>query len=96
MNTLFRLSVEHLWLALPADAQFLVVRLDQTPEQLRRAAQLFFDPLQFHLQSADLFEQLPSVWSFGLLGLRSPVGEQLAGSVKQLLFPGVDHSRVDT
>src|SRR5437588_377322 len=50
----------------------------------------FFEPLQLHLEPADLLEQL------GLLGLGvataslGPVAEQLVGASEQLLFPAVD------
>ena len=60
------------------------MRSSRTSEQLR----LFFEPLQLHLQLADLLEQL------GLLGLAllfvlallAP-GEQLAGAIEQLALP---------
>src|SRR5947199_198482 len=55
----------------------------------------FFEPLQLHLEPADLLEQL------GLLGLgvrrgRLAAGaEDLVGPGEQLLLPGVDQGRMD-
>ena len=58
-------------------------------------ADFFFEPLQLHLQPADLLEQL------GLLGLGVggdrlvAVAEDLVGPGEELLLPGVDRGRVD-
>src|SRR5262245_46559219 len=55
----------------------------------------FFEPLQLHLEAADLLEQL------GLLGLGvgrgrlAAVGEDLVRPGQELLLPGVDQGRVD-
>src|SRR6516225_7650307 len=55
----------------------------------------FFEPLQLHLEAADLLEQL------GLLGLGvgrdrlAAVTEDLVGPGEELLLPGVDQRRVD-
>jgi hypothetical protein len=72
-----------------------VAGLDQGQQQLRRAARLFFEPLQLHLEATDLLEQL------GLLGLGVGGGrlagfaEDLVGAGEQLLLPAVDQRRVD-
>lgn len=68
------------------------MRSSRASEQQR----LFFEPLQLHLQTPDLLKQLRLL---GLplllvLGLLAP-GEQLAGTVQQLLLPLADLDRVD-
>jgi hypothetical protein len=90
-----RRAVQPQQLTLPADAQLRLRRLDQPPLPLNRQAQLFFEPLQLHLEPADLLEQL------GLDGLGidsgglEAVGEHPLGAVEQLLLPGVDQGGVD-
>jgi hypothetical protein len=54
-----------------------VVRLDQPSQQLRRALRLFFQPLQLHLEPADLLEQL-GLFGIGLSGAGRPKGPQRA------------------
>ena len=55
----------------------------------------FFEPLQLHLEAANLLKQL------GLLGLDLPgnrpdaIAEDLVGTAEQLLFPAVNQGRVD-
>ena len=69
-----------------ADAEIGVVVIDQLVQLTGiRAAKTFFEPLQLHLEPADLLEQLSPL---GLplllfLGLLTP-DEQLAGSIEQL------------
>ncbi len=66
-----------------------MVLIDQLSQFMGvRAAEIFFEPLQLHLQPTDLLEQ------FGLLGLNLFLvlalfasGEQLAGAIKQLALP---------
>jgi Protein of unknown function DUF262 len=73
----------------------LRVRFDQGPQPLRRTVRLFFEPRQFHLEPADLLEQL------GLLGLGvtgagpDPVAQDLIGPGEQLLLLAVNQGRVD-
>lgn len=61
-----------------------------------RAAEIFFEPLQFHLELADLLEQ------FSFLGLalllllaRLASRKQLTGTIQKLLLPLTHLNRVD-
>ena len=71
--------------------------IDQPTEYtVIRAVETFFEPLQLHLQPADLLQQL------GFLGLPLVLklsflapGEKLAGAVQQLPFPLAHLDRVD-
>lgn len=68
------------------------MRKSRASEQLR----FFFEPLQLHLQLADLLEQL-SLFDLalaGVLGFLAP-GEQLAGTIQQLPLPLADLDRVN-
>jgi site-specific DNA recombinase len=82
--------------ALPAHTQLRVVGFDPGPQPLRRAAQLFFEPLQLHLEAADLLEQLGLRGRGVGRGGLAAVGEDLVGAGEQLLLPGVEQSRVDS
>jgi len=81
---------------LAADAELGMVVIDQLAEFTSiRAAEIFFEPLQLHLQPADLLEQLsllglPLVLVLALL----PAGEKLAGSIQQLPPPLAHLDRV--
>jgi hypothetical protein len=68
------------------------VRSSRASEQLR----LFFEPLQLHLQLADLLEQLGllGLALAGVLALLTP-GEQLTGAIQELPLPLADLDRVD-
>jgi len=74
---------------LPAEAELGVGVIDQFTQFTGvRAAETFFEPLQLHLQPADLLEQL------GVLGLivfivlcHHASGEELAGAIQQLPLP---------
>jgi hypothetical protein len=76
-------------LTLARDAEFWVVVIDQLAQCMGiTAAETFFEPLQFHLQPADLLEQLRLfglAFLFVLCLLAS--GEQLAGALQQLPLP---------
>jgi hypothetical protein len=53
-----------------------------------RAAEPFFEPLQLHLQPADLLEQISLlVLTLVLVSALFAHGEQLAGAVEQLPLP---------
>ena len=80
-----------------ADAELGVVVIDQLAQFTGvRAAETFFEPLQFHLELADLLEQLcllglPFLFALALLA----PGEQVAGAVQQLPLPLAHLDRVD-
>jgi len=61
-----------------------------------RGAEIFFEPLQLHLQLADLLEQL-SLLDLALAGVLAlfASGEQLAGSIEELSLPLAHLDRVD-
>jgi hypothetical protein len=67
------------------------LRSSRASEQLR----LFFQPLQLHLELADLLEQLSLLGLALVLGLRllAP-GEQVAGALQELLLPLAHLDRV--
>jgi hypothetical protein len=80
--------------ALPGDAQMLVVGFDALPLDLSRPRQLFFQPFDLHLQAADLLVEFLLVR--GLVGTPlPPVGEQLRHLAHKLLLPGRHLARVD-
>ncbi len=55
----------------------------------------FFEPLQLHLQPADLLEQLGLAGLGVVRGGLGPFGEELLGPGQERLLPGVDERRVD-
>ena len=61
-----------------------------------RAAEIFFEPLQFHLELADLLEQL-SVLGLTLLLVLALLAsrKQLTGTIQQLLLPLADLDGVE-
>ena len=68
------------------------MRSSRASEQLR----FFFEPLQLHLQLADLLEQLSLLGLTLLLVLALlAAGEQLAGAIQQLPLPLTDLDGVD-
>jgi hypothetical protein len=74
---------------LPADAEFRVVVIDQLTQFTGvRPAEIFFEPLQLHLQPPDLLEQLLFLGLNRLfnLGLAAPC-EQLTGTMQKLPLP---------
>ena len=74
-----------------ADAELGVAWIDQLAQFTGvRAAKTFFEPLQLHLQLADLLEQLCLL----VLAPLAP-GEQLAGTVQQLPLSLAYLDRVD-
>jgi len=82
---------------LAANAELVMVVVDQLTYLTGiRATETFFEPLQLHLQTSDLLEQL-SLLGLPLLlvlGVLAPA-EQLAGSVQQLPLPLAHLDRVD-
>ena len=68
------------------------MRSSRALEQLR----FFFEPLQLHLQLADLLEQL-SLLDLALAGVLAlfASGEQLAGAIEELPLPLAHLDRVD-
>ncbi|VTR99041.1 Uncharacterized protein OS=Burkholderia pseudomallei GN=DO72_3911 PE=4 SV=1 [Tuwongella immobilis] len=86
MHTLFRLGVEHLWLTLPADAPFLVVRRRPTPgaTQARRSA--FFDPLQFYLQWPICSNNSPVPEPSGCSGFGAPLANHTLAPSRSCFF----------
>jgi len=68
------------------------LRSSRASERLR----LFFEPLQLHLQLADLLEQLGllGLALAGVLGFLAP-GEQLTGAIEELPLPLTHLDRVD-
>ena len=61
-----------------------------------RAAEIFFEPLQLHLQAAYLLKQLClfGLAFFLVLALAAPC-EQLTGTIQKLTLPLTDLNRVD-
>jgi len=82
---------------LAADAELRVVVIDQLAQFTGvRAAEIFFEPLQLHLQLADLLEQL----GFSDLALARVLAvfascEELAGAIEELPLPLAHLDRVD-
>lgn len=75
--------------ALPADAELWMVVVDQLAKFTSiRAAEIFFEPVQLHLQIADLLEQL-SILDSALAGVLALFAtcEQLAGAIEELPLP---------
>jgi hypothetical protein len=81
-------------LALPRDAQEIVVGIDALPFDLSRPRQLFFQPLDLHLQAADLLVEFLLIG--GLVGpTLSAIDEQLGHLAHELLLPSRHLARVD-
>lgn len=85
-----RRPIEVEQLALAANAERWVVGLDHRPFHLNRTGQLFFQPLQFHLQPADLFVQFGFAHGLFVLCVRMTVVEHRRPIGQQLLLPGAD------
>jgi hypothetical protein len=74
---------------LAADAELRVAWINQLSQFTGiRAAEIFFEPLQFHLEIADLLEQLSFFGLALLLDLALLASrKQLTGIIEQLLLP---------
>jgi hypothetical protein len=80
---------------LSTDAQMTIRWFDQGPLEFNRSGQLFFQPLEFHLEPADLLVK------FGLDRLAlvvvaaASVAEQRFDAVQELFLPLTDLDGVD-
>ena len=80
-----------------ADIELGVVWIDQLPQCMDvKTAEIFFQPLQFHLELADLLEQFRFLDLALLLVLAFLASrQQLTGTIQQLLLPLTHLNRVD-
>jgi hypothetical protein len=80
---------------LPPDAQLRVVWFDQGPIEVSRSGQLFFQPLDFHVEPSDLLVELGLEGQALVPLAAAAVAEERLDAVEELLLPLADLDGVD-
>jgi hypothetical protein len=79
---------------LPPDAEVGILGFDQEPLEVSRRGQLFFQPLDLHVEPTDLLVEFGLEYLALVPLAATAVTEQRLGAVEELLLPLADLDRV--